>query len=59
MSKKAGIPEDFRVIYVDIPETWVCEHCGWEWTEESDTYNGGCCDADEQARAALNAEPQS
>ena len=24
-----------------------CEHCGSDWTEDSDTYNGGCCDADE------------
>jgi len=25
-----------------------CEHCGHKWTEESDTYNGGCCDKDEE-----------
>lgn len=25
-----------------------CSECGWQWTEDSDTYNGGCCAADEQ-----------
>jgi hypothetical protein len=25
---------------------WVCEHCGYKWTEKGD-YNGGCCDKDE------------
>lgn len=24
----------------------VCSHCGGEWTEPSDIYNGGCCDKD-------------
>ena len=112
MSKKAGIPEDFRVIveprrmtdyggvscsprlvygddmsryardmrrrceeiaeeirwhvdnvggvYVEIPERWVCEHCGTDWTEDGANYNGGCCAADQDAyEAALNAEPQA
>lgn len=27
----------------------LCSHCGWRWTEESDTYNGGCCSKDEEA----------
>lgn len=27
----------------------VCSHCGEPWTERSDTYNGGCCGADEEA----------
>jgi hypothetical protein len=26
---------------------FTCEHCGSNWTEDSDTYNGGCCDEDE------------
>lgn len=26
-----------------------CEHCGHHWTEDSSTYNGGCCEADEAA----------
>lgn len=27
----------------------VCEFCGSKWTEDSKTYNGGCCDLDESA----------
>ena len=27
----------------------VCEYCKSLWTEDSDTYNGGCCDADQTA----------
>lgn len=26
----------------------TCEHCGYDWTEASTTYNGGCCDKDEE-----------
>ena len=25
----------------------MCSYCGATWTEDSDTYNGGCCDSDE------------
>ena len=31
----------------------ICTHCGSKWTEASDTYNGGCCEADE----ANNPQP--
>lgn len=32
-----------------VPEVvHQCEFCGYNWTEESDTYNGGCCDEDEE-----------
>lgn len=24
----------------------VCEYCGAAWTEDSDVFNGGCCDED-------------
>lgn len=27
----------------------TCDHCGAPWTEKSTTYNGNCCDADEEA----------
>lgn len=35
---------------VDVePQTAAtCDHCGAPWTEKSDTYNGNCCDADEE-----------
>lgn len=40
--------DDVAGAYVEW-DTWhVCEHCGGRWTEESSTYNGGCCDEDEK-----------
>jgi hypothetical protein len=36
-------------VYVEAESEPVCEHCGYAWTEKSSTYNGGCCDKDEQA----------
>lgn len=36
----------------------VCEHCGSQWTEDDDQYNGGCCAKDQEAydsRAATSA----
>lgn len=35
--------------WVEFDQENVCEHCGSTWTEESKTYNGGCCDKDEAA----------
>lgn len=26
----------------------LCEFCGKSWTEDSATYNGGCCDQDQE-----------
>lgn len=34
----------------------VCSHCGAPWTEDSDTYNGGCCDEDQEAHEAACRE---
>lgn len=25
---------------------YVCEHCGYRWSEDSEQYNGGCCTKD-------------
>jgi hypothetical protein len=36
-------------VSVEFDQQLVCEHCGDRWTEESQTYNGGCCSADERA----------
>jgi hypothetical protein len=36
-------------VYVEYDQDAVCEHCGDKWTEDSDTYNGGCCEKDQQA----------
>lgn len=37
------------VVSVDFDTVKTCEHCGSAWTEESNAYNGGCCDKDEAA----------
>ncbi len=34
-----------------------CSHCGRGWTEDSDAYNGGCCDKDEEGNPEIAAEP--
>lgn len=36
-------------VHIDFDQPAVCEHCGYDWTEKSDTYNGGCCEQDEAA----------
>ena len=40
--------------HVNIKYTYdnTCEHCGYLWTEESDVFNGGCCEED------LKSEPK-
>lgn len=35
-------------VSVEFDQAEVCEHCGAEWTEKSQYYNGGCCDRDEE-----------
>lgn len=42
-------------IWVEHDQPAVCEHCGWGWTEESSTYNGGCCEKDQEAEDARQA----
>lgn len=34
----------------------TCEHCNGLWTEQSDAYNGGCCDRDLLADPDLDPE---
>lgn len=41
------VDQDGAVTVYDIEN--VCEFCGSGWTEESDAYNGGCCDKDVEA----------
>jgi hypothetical protein len=36
-----------RGVNVEWEEAAVCEHCGYDWTEDSESYNGGCCLKDE------------
>jgi hypothetical protein len=33
----------------------TCEFCGRKWTEDSETYNGGCCNVDEDTEEAREA----
>lgn len=37
-------------VSVESDAVHCCDHCGARWTEESDKYNGGCCEADEAAQ---------
>jgi len=37
-----------RGVTVIWDDAGVCEHCGAMWTEDSKTYNGGCCEDDEK-----------
>lgn len=37
-------------VTVESDTVRACEYCGAQWTEESDDYNGGCCDKDEGAQ---------
>lgn len=39
-------------VWMECDQEHVCEHCGATWTESSKTYNGGCCDKDEEAEMA-------
>ena len=48
--------EQARVIW-DTEET--CEFCGCQWGEESDNYNGGCCDKDEETAPKNKATPRA
>lgn len=43
---------DFESLAVRYDTDEVCAHCGRPWTEESTTYNGGCCDKDVEAEDA-------
>lgn len=47
--------DDVRFVEIECDEVFVCEHCGYDWTERSDAYNGGCCEADEAAEEERQA----
>lgn len=42
-------------IHVDFEREFRCEHCNAQWTEDSPTYNGGCCAKDMEA----DSEPEA
>ena len=31
---------------INIERAYICSHCGYSWNEDSETFNGGCCDED-------------
>jgi hypothetical protein len=35
-------------VQIECEQGDVCSYCGSKWTEDSDTYNGGCCEQDEE-----------
>ncbi len=41
-----------KCVTVECDDTYACEHCGRHWTEANAEYNGGCCDADQDAEDA-------
>ena len=41
--------DDFESVIVDFDKVDLCEHCGYLWTEDNPHYNGGCCQADQDA----------
>lgn len=40
--------DDIEDIHVECDTNHYCEHCGSDWTEHSPTYNGGCCEKDQE-----------
>jgi len=44
--------DDWKYVDVEQETEDVCEHCGGVWTEASQVFNGGCCQADEDAEKA-------
>lgn len=42
-------------VYLESDESQVCSHCGAEWTEPGQDYNGGCCAADQAAQDARDS----
>lgn len=39
--------DDVTSVTVECDTLAVCEYCGYPWSEDSPTYNGGCCAKDE------------
>lgn len=37
----------------------VCEFCGYPWTEDSNSYNHGCCNADVDADEARTKDKEA
>lgn len=42
---------------IEFDREAFCSHCGSEWTERDDTYNGGCCAEDEAGNPTPDPQP--
>lgn len=51
--------DDVGYMSIVAETTPVCSYCGRDWTEESDTYNRGCCDEDEAHNPEAVAETEA
>lgn len=38
---------------IELDTEAVCEFCAYAWTENSETFNGGCCDGDAQGASPV------
>jgi hypothetical protein len=47
--------DDVGSVYIESDTVKECSHCGSTWSEKSDQYNGGCCDADQVPCDAVEA----
>jgi hypothetical protein len=47
-SKLSKFDDEFGDCQVVYEKERTCEFCGYDWTEDSALYNGGCCDEDEK-----------
>lgn len=57
MRECKSIEEQIKRHVDNVYRTWIveetneyCEFCGSVWTEESNTFNGGCCDEDMESK---------
>jgi hypothetical protein len=44
--------DGYGYLNVEVETASSCSFCGGKWTEDGDSYNGGCCDEDEANRPA-------
>ena len=48
--------DDVSYVGLDWDVSKQCEFCGSDWTEDSKTSNGGCCDKDEENNPVKESE---
>lgn len=45
--------DEVECVEIEMDKDPVCQYCGEPWTTDSDTYNDGCCEKDEQANSIV------